>query len=1122
MASPQVGTVARHLQRLAVGQASRELPDAQLLERFLLDREQDAFAALVSRHGPLVWGVCRRLTRQAHDAEDAFQAAFLTLARRAASIRRGESLGGWLYQVAYRIAMKAKKKDAQSQRRERRAAVREETAGPDLAWRELQGMLDEELGRLPRKYREPFVLCCLEGRGRREAAAQLGWKEGTVSSRIAQARRLLQERLGKRGVTLSAALTAGELWRQSAYAALPLGLARRAIAVALGKAVPAAVAALASGTAAQAITGALALLVGLTAAAAFAVGVPSPSKPDDKPAEPGLAETKPAPAADAQGDPLPPDAVSRLGTLRFRPGGHLSSLQFTPDGKQIVSFGHWAGVHVWEAATGREVARLPYTREAWIAGAFVSKDGKAVFTREPGKAGTVVRRRRLPDLRVLQEFPVKNLQTMGLSPDGKRLVGHVQNHSTDYSMEIWDVESGKRLLSWKAHAGGVRCHAFTADGKTLVTGGDDRAVRFWDVDTGAKTREIAHPGIVGLLALTGDGATLATVGMDEKDHGGGMKTFSWNNRIRLWDVPSRKETRQLDMPAGFVAADYPAGFTALRFAPDGKTLVSGGHDGLLRFWDVTAGKQLRQFPVGTKGLYTFEFAPGGKTLALGANAIQLIDAATGKELVKLPGRMHGIYAPVLTPDARTVVTLGDGGLTLWDAATGRERGRVGERGSQLGSAHLLPDGRTLLCLDEEKSLRWLDLATRKETRQLPTGKSPQQVVAVSPDGRTAALRKSADEGVALIDLTTGREVGRLKHEGGWPGGWCYGAGFTPDGRTLLTWSGEHAAHVWDAQTLKHLRRFSFAEPPPPAPGAPPKPRMPAAPFGGDDWRRESYAAAASPDGRLIAYGSQRGYLALHDVATGKAVRVVGGLQDGPCVFAFTPDSRMLAWAGWSEPAVHLLEVATGKERLKLEGHKGRVYSLVFSADGRTLVSGSEDTTALVWDLAGRQEAKDLDACWADLADADAAKAFQAMRRLLRSPVEAVAALRKRLAPVPAVDEKRLARLIADLDSDAFADRERATGELEKLGDAAEVSCRAALAAGPSPEKRRRLERLLKPIDAQATDPSPERLRLSRGLEVLERVGTPQARGLLKALAGGAVGAWLTREAKEALTRRPAR
>jgi RNA polymerase sigma factor (sigma-70 family) len=233
MASGQLTPVLRFLRALAPAHGG-DTPDAELLDRFATRRDADAFTALLRRHGPMVLGVCRRLLPDAHDAEDAFQATFLVLVRRAHSLGTPELLGNWLYGVAYRIALKAKADAARRRTRERRlteGAAAE--SAPDLAWADLRPVLDEEVSRLPARYRAPFVLCYLDGKTNEEAARLLGCPKGTVLSRLAWARRRLRARLTRRGVTLSATLFAAAFAPGETQAAVPQALMSSTVRAAL-------------------------------------------------------------------------------------------------------------------------------------------------------------------------------------------------------------------------------------------------------------------------------------------------------------------------------------------------------------------------------------------------------------------------------------------------------------------------------------------------------------------------------------------------------------------------------------------------------------------------------------------------------------------------------------------------------------------------------------------------------------------------------------------------------------------------------------------------------------------------------------------------------------------------
>jgi RNA polymerase sigma factor (sigma-70 family) len=234
MPDRQLRTLLRHLQRTTARGDASGLTDGQLLERFATARQETAFEALVWRHGTMVLNVCRRLLHRPQDAEDAFQATFLMLVRKASAIHKREAVGSWLYKVAYRVALRARL--AESRRAQREPQGLEfppSEPEDDLLWRDLRPLLDEEVNRLPEKYRRAVVLCYLSGKSTEEAAAQLGCPRGTVLSRLAWARARLRGRLARRGLAPTAAALAAPLAENAASASLPRALVDATVKAAL-------------------------------------------------------------------------------------------------------------------------------------------------------------------------------------------------------------------------------------------------------------------------------------------------------------------------------------------------------------------------------------------------------------------------------------------------------------------------------------------------------------------------------------------------------------------------------------------------------------------------------------------------------------------------------------------------------------------------------------------------------------------------------------------------------------------------------------------------------------------------------------------------------------------------
>jgi WD40 repeat protein len=810
-----------------------------------------------------------------------------------------------------------------------------------------------------------------------------------------------------------------------------------------------------------------------------------------------LVRAEPPARTDRFADPLPEGAVARLGTLRFREPDTIVTSALSPDGTTLATVG-WRRdlVRFLDAATGKE-------------------------------------------LRVVQ-LDAPGVDDLTFSPNGAVLATRWAEN-----VILWDALTGKRLREWETHKGDTAPNC-SADGKVLAAAGGPRgtggSVLVWDTATGEPLADLdTAPDRDGRVALSPDGKLLA----------------SWDAAagVEVWDVKQGKILHRLPPPES-----RPSRASAV-FAPDGKVLaVARGAGVELR--DPGTGKELRTLDGLRRGASVVAFSPDGKFLAAadGAGECHLWDAATGKRLGSCASRTEIVPSFGFRADG-SVVAWGERGreLCVWEVPGGKPVfGEVGHS-CPVRLVGFLAGGKTVVSASGDGTLCLWDTATGKESRRLRPGVArgePFQVkrfggFALSADGDTVAAWGRADP-VRVLDLGSGKPVRDLKEAGDR----VYAIHFTPDGKGLAT-AGRGGLVVWDVATAKALLKKDFeatfvgglafspdgrsvavshddpdaerdAEWPPTVDGM----RVLDAATGKERWRLKRTdlgpgMLAFSPDGRLLATTGNRHKLQLWDAATGKEA-VTADRTPGPGQFvvppAFAPDGRTVACAVFDEDSgdgrVTLWEVSTGAVRREFTGHRGAVSALAFAPDGKVLATGSADTTVLLWSLEGAGEAltdKEQAALWDDLGSSDGKEAYRALLRLAAAPRESVPLLRRHVQPVArGPDSAALLRLIGELDSDDFKVRERAQEALEQAGEAARPAAVEALASKPSAEMKRRLSALLERLDAPEVPPG--MVRPLRALEVLERVGNPEARKLLEELARGRADSVLTREARGALER----
>jgi WD40 repeat protein len=801
------------------------------------------------------------------------------------------------------------------------------------------------------------------------------------------------------------------------------------------------------------------------------------------------------PSIDSFGDPLPAGAVFRIGTIRAK---HeiVSMLRYSADGKAMAGLDHRGTADIWESATGRNAFSVPGTTGPVRCLAF-ARVGSVLATGESDgtirlwkcPVGTLLRRisGHGPAVRYLAFGPNDGWLA---SYDGKEL-------------RFWDVVTGKPLRH--LHADNHNASTWvdlSADGTYLT-------VTFTDFDARSETECIWNTVTGQLISFRAPKRFFpCTVFLP------GGKSFLSSN-VDGWtvrDLPTRKETARLEIH-GFPIAVSPDGKTLASFEPEVNPRFLEQRSPL-RLWDLTTGRELSPLRSVRDGVFAVAFAPDSKTLAsIGRDrTLRLWDVTSGRELDVPVGHQHSVTTLTFSPDGQFLVSASaDRTIRLWRALTGQGSGEwkteqeiVRELAFAADAKTLLSESQVVRPLDFDPQHRSLDrvrawdVNSGSERSRFDVPRLLIRKAAFSADRQIVAIADNKE--VHMFAARTGAKV-RSVAVGGETDS-ITDIAFSPQSNLLIVAGTYHtfnfgsgtALSLWEVATGRRLWQQLC-------------------PLQG--------ALAMSPDGKFLGTQEDRSYLGtvatLWDVTSGQRVASFAppdndawhesASREFVHCLVFSPDGKMIATHS-PQGYVDLWEVATRKLRHRFAGHW--ISCLAFSPDGRLLASGGVDTLVMVWDVTGRMERgrlrqppadrKELAAAWTALSDSDARAAYDAVWRLVSDPDNTIPWAKEHWSQ-SSETRIRIDRLIAALDDDDFATRQKATAELTALGQNAALALRERLAAKPSLEVRNRVQALLRRIpdtaDANADIDFRRNLRL---LEVLEQIGTPSAAQVLRDIA----------------------